>query len=57
ITTTAASTRPKAKGIVFHEQEEQAAKKDQVALGEEMARNLEAQLQAELIFEEERVTR
>ncbi|GKC41508.1 hypothetical protein Tco_1059230 [Tanacetum coccineum] len=31
-------------------------KKDQVALDEEMARNLEAQLQAELI-EEERLTR
>ncbi|GKF57059.1 hypothetical protein Tco_0170596, partial [Tanacetum coccineum] len=61
ITTVYASTRPKAKGIVFHEQEEQAAaskpvKKDQVALDEEIARNIEAQLQAELI-EEERVAR
>ncbi|GKB24201.1 hypothetical protein Tco_0863602 [Tanacetum coccineum] len=77
---TSASTRPKAKGIVFHDQEEQTPistktfssyqasqhpqakdkgkeimiepeiplkKKDQVALDEEMARNLEAQLQAE----------
>ncbi|GKF19733.1 hypothetical protein Tco_0068371 [Tanacetum coccineum] len=82
ITTVAAGTRPKVKGIVFHEQEEQAAaskpvvssaqpskskdkgkaimvepkrplkKKDQVALDEEMARNLEAQLQAGLIKEE-----
>ncbi|GKE25026.1 hypothetical protein Tco_1436538 [Tanacetum coccineum] len=39
--------RPRAKGIIFHDQEEQ--KKDQVALDEEMARNLEAQMQAELI--------
>ncbi|GJR36675.1 hypothetical protein Tco_1212359 [Tanacetum coccineum] len=43
ITTT--TTRPKARG-----------KKDQLALDEEMARNLEAQLQAELI-EEERIAR
>ncbi|GJR39026.1 hypothetical protein Tco_1214710 [Tanacetum coccineum] len=83
---TTVSTRPKAKAIVFHEQEEQAAtfrpvvssaqsskskykgkkimielekplkKKDQVALDEEMARNLEAQMQDELI-EEERLKR
>ncbi|GJS40217.1 hypothetical protein Tco_0565260 [Tanacetum coccineum] len=87
-TITSASTRPKAKGIVFHDQEEQTPastksfsssqsqlpqvkykgkgkmvepenplkKKDQVALDEEMARNVEAQLQAELI-EEERLAR
>ncbi|GJW47134.1 hypothetical protein Tco_0078780 [Tanacetum coccineum] len=52
--TTVTSVRPRAKGIIFHDQEEQ--KKDQVALDEEMARNLEAQLQAELI-EEERLAR
>ncbi|GJS88800.1 putative ribonuclease H-like domain-containing protein [Tanacetum coccineum] len=77
------SVRPRAKGIIFHDQEEQVSastktfsssqsqlpqvkdkgkgkimelevplkKKDQVALDEEMARNLEAQLQAELIDE------
>ncbi|GJW30421.1 hypothetical protein Tco_0047296 [Tanacetum coccineum] len=82
------SVRPRAKGIIFHDQEEQVPastktfsssqsqlpqvkdkgkgkmvepevplkKKDQVALDEEMARNLEAQLQAELI-EEERLVR
>ncbi|GJS98249.1 hypothetical protein Tco_0819419 [Tanacetum coccineum] len=86
--TTATSVRPRAKGIIFHDQEEQVLastktfsssqsqllqvkdkgkgimvepevplkKKDQVALDEEMARNLEAQLQAELI-EEERLAR
>ncbi|GJY47528.1 hypothetical protein Tco_0436591 [Tanacetum coccineum] len=62
--TTAATTikyvRPRAKGIIFHDQEEQLKvplkKKDHVALDEEMARNLEAQLQAELI-EEERLAR
>ncbi|GJU45545.1 putative ribonuclease H-like domain-containing protein [Tanacetum coccineum] len=62
--TTAATTikyvRPRAKGIIFHDQEEQPKvplkKKDHVALDEEMARNLEAQLQAELI-EEERLAR
>ncbi|GKB31138.1 hypothetical protein Tco_0870539, partial [Tanacetum coccineum] len=52
--TTVTSVRPRAKGIIFHDQVEQ--KKDQVALDEEMARNLEAQLQAELI-EEERLAR
>ncbi|GKC36646.1 hypothetical protein Tco_1049030 [Tanacetum coccineum] len=54
--TTVTSVKPKAKGIIFHDQEEQPEvplkKKDQVALDEEMARNLEAQLQAELIKEE-----
>ncbi|GJY21260.1 hypothetical protein Tco_0393826 [Tanacetum coccineum] len=86
--TTVTSVRPRAKGIIFHDQEEQVPasikifsssqsqlpqvkekgkgkmvepevplnKKDQVDLDEEMARNLEAQLQAELI-EEERLTR
>ncbi|GJW19658.1 retrovirus-related pol polyprotein from transposon TNT 1-94 [Tanacetum coccineum] len=86
--TTVTSVRPRAKGIIFHDQEEQVPastktfsssqsqlskgidkgkgkmvepevplkKKDQVALDEEMARNLEAQLQAELI-EEERLVR
>ncbi|GKC19734.1 hypothetical protein Tco_1021884, partial [Tanacetum coccineum] len=85
---TVTSVRPRAKGIIFHDQEEQVSastksfsssqsllpqvkdkgkgkmvepevplkKKDQVALDEEIARNLEAQLQAELI-EEERLTR
>ncbi|GKG41604.1 hypothetical protein Tco_0473355, partial [Tanacetum coccineum] len=38
------------------EPENSLKKKDQVALDEEMARNLEAQLQAELI-EEERLAR
>ncbi|GJU28637.1 hypothetical protein Tco_1167258 [Tanacetum coccineum] len=52
-TTTVTSVRPRAKGIIFHDQEEH---KDQVALDEEMARNLEAQLQAKLI-EEERLAR
>ncbi|GJZ10919.1 hypothetical protein Tco_0545678 [Tanacetum coccineum] len=82
--TTVTSVRPRAKGIIFHDQEEQVSastktfassqsqlpqvkdkgkgimvepevplkKKDQGALDEEMARNLEAQLQAELIKEE-----
>ncbi|GJY93247.1 hypothetical protein Tco_0509029 [Tanacetum coccineum] len=86
--TTVTSVRPRAKGIIFHDQEEQVPastktfsssqsqlpqvkdkgkgkmvepkvplkKKDQVALDEEMARNLEAQLQAKLI-EEERLAR
>ncbi|GJX44899.1 hypothetical protein Tco_0261575 [Tanacetum coccineum] len=86
--TTVTSIRPRAKGIIFHDQEEQAPastktfsslqshlpqvkdkgkgkmvelkkplkKKDQVALDEEMARNHEAQMQAELI-EEERLAR
>ncbi|GKD84903.1 hypothetical protein Tco_1356057, partial [Tanacetum coccineum] len=54
--TTVTSVRPRAKGIIFHDQEEQPKvplkKKDQVAFDEEMARNLEAQLQVELIVEE-----
>ncbi|GKA96006.1 hypothetical protein Tco_0818101 [Tanacetum coccineum] len=86
--TTVTSVRPKAKGIIFYDQEEQVPapikifsfsqsqlpqvkekgkgkmvepevplkKKDQVDLDVEMVRNLEAQLQAELI-EEERLTR
>ncbi|GJZ85026.1 hypothetical protein Tco_0650365, partial [Tanacetum coccineum] len=58
ITTDVASTRPKAKGIVFHDQEEQASaftpiKKDQIALDEELALRLHAEEQAEL--EKERV--
>ncbi|GKD59699.1 hypothetical protein Tco_1297208 [Tanacetum coccineum] len=85
---TVTSVRPRAKGIIFHDQEEQVSastktfassqlqlsqvkgkgkgimvepevplkKKDQVSLDEEMASNLEAQLQAELI-EEERLSR
>ncbi|GJZ77599.1 hypothetical protein Tco_0642271 [Tanacetum coccineum] len=86
--TTVTSVRPRAKGIIFHDQEEQVPastktfsssqsqlpqvkdkgkgkmvepekplkKKDQIALDEEMARNLEAQMQAKLI-EEERLAR
>ncbi|GJS59114.1 hypothetical protein Tco_0653898 [Tanacetum coccineum] len=81
--TTAAKTTPKAKGIVFHDQEEQVSKptifvtqplvkdkgkgimqepevplkrKDQVALDEQMARDIQAQLDAEII-EEERLER
>ncbi|GKC47391.1 hypothetical protein Tco_1065113 [Tanacetum coccineum] len=58
ITTAVASTRPMAKGIVFHDQEEQALaftpiKKDQIALDEELALRLYAEEQAEL--EKERV--
>ncbi|GKE51249.1 hypothetical protein Tco_1486405, partial [Tanacetum coccineum] len=49
------SVRPRAKGIIL-ELEVPLKKKDQVALVEEMARNLEAQLQAKLI-EEERLAR
>ncbi|GJZ83517.1 hypothetical protein Tco_0648690, partial [Tanacetum coccineum] len=88
VTTAATTVRPWAKGIIFHDQEEQVPastktfsssqsqlpqvkdkgkgkmvepkvllkKKDKVSLDEEMARNLEAQLQAELI-EEERLAR
>ncbi|GKB09815.1 hypothetical protein Tco_0843738 [Tanacetum coccineum] len=84
VATTVTSVRPRAKGIIFHDQEEHVPastkvfsssqsqlthvkdkgkgkmvepevplkKKDQVALDEETARNLEAQLQAELIKEE-----
>ncbi|GJT02128.1 putative ribonuclease H-like domain-containing protein [Tanacetum coccineum] len=82
--TTVTSVRPRAKGIIFHDQEEQVPastktfsssqsqlpqlkdkgkgemvdpekplkKKDQIALDEEIARNLKAQMQAELIKEE-----
>ncbi|GJX46222.1 putative ribonuclease H-like domain-containing protein [Tanacetum coccineum] len=54
--TTVTSVRPRAKGIIFHDQEEQLEvplkKKDRVDLDEEMARNLKARLQAELIEEE-----
>ncbi|GJZ58325.1 hypothetical protein Tco_0613819 [Tanacetum coccineum] len=58
ITTIVASTRPKAKGIVFHDQEEQASaftliKKDQITLDEELTLRLHAEEQAEL--EKERV--
>ncbi|GKC37179.1 hypothetical protein Tco_1049563 [Tanacetum coccineum] len=61
ITTAVASIRPKAKGIVFHDQEEQTSaftpiplnKKDQIALDEELALRLQAKEQAEL--EKERV--
>ncbi|GKE99311.1 hypothetical protein Tco_0022662, partial [Tanacetum coccineum] len=75
---TPASSRPKVKGIVFHDREEQALastlivspsqllqakdkgkakmvepkkplkKKDQIVIDEKVARNLEAQLQADL---------
>ncbi|GJZ61675.1 hypothetical protein Tco_0617812 [Tanacetum coccineum] len=84
VATAVTSVRPRAKGIIFHDQEEQVPactktfsssqsqlpqvkdkgkgkmvepevplkKKDQVALDEEMTRNLKAQLQAKLIKEE-----
>ncbi|GJZ88230.1 hypothetical protein Tco_0660012 [Tanacetum coccineum] len=55
--TTVTSVRPRAKGIVFHDQEEQPEvplkKKDQIALDEELALRLHAEEQAEL--EKERV--
>ncbi|GJU92116.1 hypothetical protein Tco_1304539 [Tanacetum coccineum] len=55
ITTVVSSTRPKAKGIVFHDQKEQASAftpiKDQVALDEELALRLQAEEQAELEIE------
>ncbi|GKA76395.1 hypothetical protein Tco_0782856 [Tanacetum coccineum] len=61
--TTTITTRPKAIGVakdkgkaIMVEPERPLKKKDQVALDEEMARNLEAQMQAELI-EEERLAR
>ncbi|GJW85415.1 hypothetical protein Tco_0158560 [Tanacetum coccineum] len=83
--TTAAVTRPKAKGIVFHDQEEQVSvskptvsstqpsikdkgkaimieserplkNKDQVAADEELARQLDGEMQAK-IAEEERIKR
>ncbi|GJX87953.1 hypothetical protein Tco_0339967 [Tanacetum coccineum] len=54
------AAKPKAKGIVFHDQEEQPERplkiKDQVTLDEDLARNVQAQLDAEII-EEERLER
>ncbi|GJR25924.1 hypothetical protein Tco_1102156 [Tanacetum coccineum] len=62
-TTTTTTTRPKARGVakdkgkaILVEPEKPLKKKDQIALDEEVARNLEAQLQAKL-EEEERLTR
>ncbi|GJZ55059.1 hypothetical protein Tco_0610252 [Tanacetum coccineum] len=50
------AAKPKAKGIVFHDQEEQPERplkiKDQVALDEDLGRNVQAQLDAEIIKEE-----
>ncbi|GJV72553.1 hypothetical protein Tco_1492548 [Tanacetum coccineum] len=51
VTTASANVKDKDKGKMV-EPEKPLKKKDQVALDEEMARNLEAQLQAELIEEE-----
>ncbi|GKB85852.1 putative ribonuclease H-like domain-containing protein [Tanacetum coccineum] len=51
VATTTTTTRPKARGVVVQDPIP-LKKKDQVALDEEMARNLEAQLQAKLIKEE-----
>ncbi|GJT61205.1 putative ribonuclease H-like domain-containing protein [Tanacetum coccineum] len=51
------AAKPKAKGIVFHDLESRPlTKKDQVALDEDLARNIQAQLDAEII-EEERLER
>ncbi|GKE57525.1 hypothetical protein Tco_1496710, partial [Tanacetum coccineum] len=54
------AAKPKANGIIFHDQEEQPErpliKKDQVAIDEDLARNIQAQLDAEII-EEERLER
>ncbi|GJY95134.1 hypothetical protein Tco_0511495, partial [Tanacetum coccineum] len=54
------AAKPKAKGIIFHDQEEQRerplTKKDQVAIDEDLASNIQAQLDAEII-EEERLER
>ncbi|GJT95014.1 ribonuclease H-like domain-containing protein [Tanacetum coccineum] len=57
--TTTTTTRPKARGVakdkgkeIMVEPKRPLKKKDQVALDEEMARNLEAQMQAKLIKEE-----
>ncbi|GJS56780.1 hypothetical protein Tco_0651564 [Tanacetum coccineum] len=62
-TVTPASSRPKAKGIAKYKgkakmvkPEKPLKKKDQIAIDEEVARNLEAQLQAEL-EEKERLSR
>ncbi|GJZ14182.1 putative ribonuclease H-like domain-containing protein, partial [Tanacetum coccineum] len=55
--TTTTTTRPKARGVAkMVEPEKPLKKKDQIAMDEEVARNLEAQLQAEL-EEEERISR
>ncbi|GJT88549.1 hypothetical protein Tco_1070266 [Tanacetum coccineum] len=61
--TTTTTTRPKSRGVakdkgkgIMVEPEVPLKKKDQLALDEEMARNLDAQLQDELI-EEERIAR
>ncbi|GJZ42289.1 uncharacterized mitochondrial protein-like protein [Tanacetum coccineum] len=51
------AAKPKAKGIVFYYLEKQTlTKKDQVALDEDLARNIQAQLDAEII-EDERLER
>ncbi|GJS86937.1 hypothetical protein Tco_0769573 [Tanacetum coccineum] len=54
------AAKPKSKGIVFHDQEEQPERplkrKEQVALDEQMIRDIQAQLDAEII-EEERLER
>ncbi|GKD23479.1 hypothetical protein Tco_1225182 [Tanacetum coccineum] len=47
------AAKPKAKGIVFHDVEKQ---KDQVSIDEDLARNIQAQLDTEII-EEERLER
>ncbi|GJS14379.1 hypothetical protein Tco_0408851 [Tanacetum coccineum] len=54
-TTTTTTTRPKARGVIVQEPIP-LKRKDQVALDEDLARNLQAQLEAELI-EEERLAR
>ncbi|GKE51791.1 hypothetical protein Tco_1486947, partial [Tanacetum coccineum] len=61
--TTTTTTRPKARGVtkdkgkaIMVEPEVPLKKKDQIALDEDLARNLQAQLQAELV-EEERLAR
>ncbi|GJU55006.1 hypothetical protein Tco_1228720 [Tanacetum coccineum] len=62
--TTTTTTRPKAGGVAkdkgkakMVEPEKPLKKKDQIAMDEEVARNLEAQQQAELEEEEERISR
>ncbi|GJV01825.1 ribonuclease H-like domain-containing protein [Tanacetum coccineum] len=47
-TRTTTTTRPKARGVVVHEQSE----KDQIALDEQIARDIQAKLDAELIEEQ-----
>ncbi|GJR25996.1 hypothetical protein Tco_1102228 [Tanacetum coccineum] len=55
--TTTTTIRPKARGVAkLVKPEKPLKKKDQIAMDEEVARNLEAQLQAEL-EEEERISR